>query len=203
MSNNHYSIRKIEESDIANVVSIHCAAFKHFFLTQLGTSFLTIYYDTFNRNKKGVMFGCFENENLIGFCAATEKSAGFNKHLILDNFITFAIQGLKLLFTNIKALIRLYYNSKKTNSEMRDDGQYAELFSIAVSPLKQNSGIGKLLLDKLESELKARKCNEVALTTDYENNEKTLKFYNNMGYKVLYEFKAYPDRKMYRLIKKI
>ena len=43
----------------------------------------------------------------------------------------------------------------------------------------------------------------VSLTTDYDNNNKAVGFYNSMGYKILYEFVTYPNRKMYRLIKKL
>jgi len=166
MQNSRFIIKKIERSDIDNVVVIHCASFQNFFLTLLGESFLKVYYNAFRKNKKAIMLGFFENGNLIGFCAATEKSAGFNSDLIISNFMLFALQGIKLFFTNIGALVRLYYNSKKTNLEVKNEGQYAELFSIAVSPLKQNLGVGKLLLVEIESELRLRKCKEIALTKE-------------------------------------
>lgn len=41
----------------------------------------------------------------------------------------------------------------------------------------------------------------LSLTTDKNNNESAIAFYWRNGYKVLYEFKAYPDREMYRFIK--
>lgn len=203
MENNNLKIKRIELLDINELVNIHCATFKSFFLTELGEEFLSVYYTAFCSSKQGIILGCFENEKLIGFCAGAEKSSGFNSGLIIGNFFAFTVQGFKLLFTNINALVRLYNNLKKANDKIKDDGQYAELFSIAVSPLKQNSGIGKLLLEELEYELKQRKCTELSLTTDHDNNENTLKFYNKMGYKVKYEFETFPERKMYRLIKQL
>lgn len=201
MCENCFLVRRIEESDINNVVSIHCASFQNFFLTQLGTDFLNVYYKAFSKSGKGVLLGCFNGEILVGFCAATFKSNGFNTGLIIDNFYSFVLQAFKLFFTNIKALIRLANNFRKVNQTVKDKGQYAELYSIAVSPLMQNSGIGKLLLNELESQLKQRKCNKLTLTTDYDNNNKTLQFYEKMGYNTMYEFITYPNRKMYRLFK--
>lgn len=41
----------------------------------------------------------------------------------------------------------------------------------------------------------------LSLTTDKVNNESAIAFYQRNGYKVLYEFTAYPNREMYRFIK--
>lgn len=198
----HYKIKPIEKSDITHVVEIHSASFKDFFLTHLGFDFLSVYYSAFQKAHEGIMFGCFENEKLIGFSAATEQSSGFNTKLIISNLPAFSLLAIKILTTNPKALIRLYHNSKKVN-DVRDKGLYAELFSIAVSPVAQKSGVGKLLLESLELELRKRQCKELTLTTDCENNEQALTFYNKMGYQIMYEFKAYPERKMFRLTKKL
>lgn len=50
--------------------------------------------------------------------------------------------------------------------------------------------------------LKADNINQLSLTTDYYGNESTIAFYKSMNFNVLYEFIAYPKRRMYRFIKK-
>jgi ribosomal protein S18 acetylase RimI-like enzyme len=97
----------------------------------------------------------------------------------------------------------VFNNFTKSNPNIHDTGQYAELLSIGVNPDIQGKGIGKLLLTNLEKKLKDKRIIDLSLTTDYYNNEKALKFYKALNYEIMYDFIAYPNRKMYRLIKKL
>jgi ribosomal protein S18 acetylase RimI-like enzyme len=196
-------IKRLLKSDIENVVRIHNDSFKNFFLTVLGDSFLKVYYNSIRKNNKGILLGIFDNGELCGFCAATNLSKGFNEQLILKNILPFSLIGLKLFFTQPDSLFRLYKNFKKNDLSDSDSHEYAELLSIAVLQNKQGLGLGKTLLLKLEDDLKLIGCNELSLTTDFYDNDKTIQFYRGLGYGVLYEFIAFPDRKMYRMIKKI
>jgi len=196
-------IKKIAKEDISEVIKVHKGSFKGFFLTELGDHFLTIYYDCVRKDQRGVLLGFYEEGQLLGFCAATSRSKGFNVHLIKRNIFQFSLLGVRLIFTKILSLIRLINNFTKTNSEIEDDGNYAELLSIAVSDANQGQGIGKKLMVQLENEMRLKACSLLSLTTDYDNNEKALQFYKGLGYSIYYDFVAYPHRKMYRMIKKI
>lgn len=196
-------IQIIEKQYISYVVEIHLKAFRGFFLSSLGDEFLQVYYDSIRINKRGILLGCFENDNLLGFCAATYLSAGFNSYLVKKNLIKFNKIGFYLLFTNPKGLIRLFKNFTKSNANISDNGQYAELLSIGVDPALHGKGIGSLLLTALEKEFKNQGVKELSLTTDYYNNEQTLKFYKSLNFKIMYDFIAYPNRRMYRLIKEL
>ena len=191
------------EEDINEVVKVHKASFRDFFLTELGDHFLQVYYNCVRKDKRGLLIGFYEGEELYGFAAATTSSKSFNRNLILENFFQFSFIGIGLLFTKTTALIRLFKNFSKTNASVNDKGEYAELLSIGVSDKKQGKGIGKKLLLELEGILKAKGCAELSLTTDFYDNEKAIGFYNSLGYKIFYDFIAYPNRKMYRMIKKI
>ena len=92
--------------------------------------------------------------------------------------------------------------TKKANN-IEDQEDYAELYSIGVSKQAQGKGIGKLLLMETEKQLRSESIDKLSLTTDYYNNESAVAFYHKMGYTTLYEFTTYPNRKMYRLIKKL
>lgn len=196
-------IREIEPNEIGQVLTVHQKAFEGFFLTSLGENFLKIYYNAIRENDRGILLGCFDNEQLLGFCAASTLSAGFNSYLVKKDFIKFAGIGMRLLFSKPKGLIRLFKNFTKANSNISDKGQYAELLSIGVDPTAQCKGAGRLLLTALEKELRDQGLKELSLTTDYYNNEKTLKFYKSLNYEVMYDFIAYPNRRMYRLIKNL
>lgn len=185
------------------IAAIHLVAFDGFFLSELGSGFLKMYYNTTRKNERGILLGCYENNQLMGFCAATSLSAGFNSYLVKKNIIPFSITGLKLLFSKPKALIRLLKNFTKSDDTIVDDGKYAELLSIGVSPSAQGKGVGRILLTTLEEHLKEKHVELLSLTTDFFDNEKTLNFYKGMNYEIMYEFITYPNRKMYRLIKKL
>jgi ribosomal protein S18 acetylase RimI-like enzyme len=196
-------IRKILKEDLHEVVDVHKNSFKGFFLTELGDNFLTIYYDCVRKDERGVLIGLFDEGQLFGFCAATTVSKGFNTHIVKKNIFRFSIVGILLLLTRIPSLIRLFKNFSKTNSSVKDEEEYAELLSIGVSDKKQGQGIGKKLLIQLEHELRIKGCSNLSLTTDYNDNEKAVQFYKGLGYTVYYHFVSYPNRKMYRMIKKL
>ena len=93
-------------------------------------------------------------------------------------------------------------DKKADGNVVEDKGEYAELYSIAVKPGNQGSGIGKKLLIATEGDV-AKHNSSISLTTDYYNNEKTIGFYHSLGYQNYYEFTTYPDRKMWRMIKNL
>lgn len=196
-------LRKANKKDINRIVSIHLDAFKGFFLTSLGRDFLQFYYSVFLKSSETVVYCAVDDGSVIGFSAATKVSKGFNKRLIMENFIRFVALSLKLIFTNPNSLLRLVNNLSKKSDEVEDEEDYAELFSIGVASTQQGKGVGKVLLAKTEEVLKLEGVKKVSLTTDYDNNDSAIGFYRSMGYTELYVFTTYPKRKMYRLIKNL
>lgn len=196
------SIRKASFDDIEAIVSIHQDAFKDFFLSSLGRSFLKLYYTSFLNSGGGVVFCATKDNELVGFSACSYVSSGFNVSLIKKNLFKYGIETIRLLFTKPGALVRLVRNLNKESSDtaINDNGHYAELYSIAVSPLCQGEGVGKLLLKTTENDV-VNHNDKISLTTDYYNNDKTISFYRALGYENYYEFITYPNRKMWRMIK--
>lgn len=197
-------IKKAQLSDVEGIVTIHQQAFKEFFLTSLGEKFLKLYYSTFITSGEGVVYCAAKDNEMVGFSACSYISRGFNTSLIKKNLIKFAIEALRLLFCKPKSLIRLAKNMNKETKDatIEDDGEYAELYSIAVSPSCQGGGYGRKLLMATEEDVKQHN-NKVSLTTDYYNNDKTIAFYRALGYEEYYDFITYPDRRMWRLIKNL
>ena len=78
-------VRPITNKHIDSVVTIHLDAFKGFFLTELGEDFLYTYYDSVRKNDRGLLLG-FEDDKLLGFCASTKLSAGFNSYLVKESY---------------------------------------------------------------------------------------------------------------------
>ena len=196
-------IEKAIVSDVKGIVAIHNNAFPDFFLTKLGDDFLCLYYKSMCKCEGAVTLCALEDGKVVGFSTTAIKSAGFNTRLIMDNIAGFIWEALKLLFTKPMSLIHLAKNMSKTKSEVEDKGEYAELFSIGVSPDCQGKGVGSKLLVGTEKILASKGVSKNSLTTDKFNNGSTIAFYQRNGYEVLYEFTAYPNREMIRYIKNL
>ncbi|WP_026727829.1 GNAT family N-acetyltransferase [Flavobacterium denitrificans] len=196
-------IRDLNISDVKKVAEVHEKSFKDFFLTSLGRHFLETYYAASINNNKSIGIGLFDNEEkLYGFATGTSKSLGYHKTLLLQNSFLFFKSLLLVSLNRPKVIFRLFKNINK-KSDKKDDKQYAELLSIAILPDLKGSGYGKVLLDEFEKKAKFHQASKIALTTDYNNNDNVIKFYNKSGYEVYYDFIAYPNRHMYKLIKKL
>lgn len=194
-------VKLASEENIIEIVKVHKSAFPDFFLTELGDTFLKLYYGSVLKSEEGILLVCLEDEEVIGFCAACTESKGFNIKLIKKNIGKYLLEGIRLSFIRPKAIMRLYNNLTKTSREVEDKGDYAELMSIGVNNNIQSKGIGQALLHELEEILKGACITKLSLTTDVSDNEKTLRFYSKSGFKTMYEFISYPSRKMFRLIK--
>ena len=196
-----YRILKI--SDAKEVAIIHEKAFEGFFLTTLGRPFLETYYKSCIKYINALAICAVDEKgSILGFIVGSLNSKGFHKRLILNNIYSYAIQLIIISFTKPKSLLRLYRNLNKEASP-EDCGDYAEVLSIGVLVEKKGLGIGKGLLFEFEKIINTENIKRVSLTTDLNSNEGVLKFYKSMGYGVYYEFTTYPDRQMFKLIKKI
>ncbi len=183
-------------------VDVHNQAFKGFFLTSLGDKFLNLYYNSVMKSDDGLVVCLLdENENTLGFAAGTKHSKGFHKKILKKNLFSYIRILFIVLITRPKAIFRLFKNLNKKVEGAEDDGNYAELLSIAVPPEHNGKGYGKKLLFAFEDELKNSNVRKIALTTDFYDNESVLAFYKKTGYDIFYEFTAFPDRKMYKMIK--
>lgn len=192
-------IRKATKKDVKAIVAIHMERFSNFFLTSLGTSFLTEFYKAFLKNKAILLV--LEDRSVVrGFAAGSYHNRGFFKQLILSNIFGFSIVGLRILLTKPQALKRML---RKAGHSEKNNLIFAELLSIAT--LKNNKGYGAALLSAFEQEVKKNNPENgvISLTTDFHDNEKTIQFYFSAGYEVMEIFETYEHRKMYRMVKNI
>ncbi len=195
--------RAISSFDIDRIIEIHMEAFTDFFLTTLGKSFLKTYYKSFISNEEGVAICACNKDNIIlGFSVGALNGKGFHRRLILKNIISFGVQFIKILAIYPSALIRLFKNMDKQTTK-KIEGKYSELLSIGVCNQAKGKGIGNALLKRFELEIQLKSVKIIILTTDYLSNENVVKFYQKAGYDIYSEFNTFPNRKMYKMIKKI
>ncbi len=195
-------VKRATTDDIAQIVKVHLSAFPGFFLTELGESFLKLYYSSVLKSDGGILLVGMDDNEVVGFCGACKRSAGFHSSLLKENLLKFGAMGARLIFTKPKAILRLAKNLTKTG-QVDDPGEYAELLSIGVRGDCQGKGVGKIMLKGLEKSLKDSGIKQLSLTTDSLENDKALQFYKGIGFSELYKFVTYPNRKMHRLIKNL
>lgn len=199
-------IRKGNKADVKNLVSLHEMVFEGFFMTSLGSSFLKAYYISALKLPDTVCYVAEEdNGEYLGFVFGRPYAKGYLHRVLKKGIVRFAFQGLALVFTRPKSLLRLAKNlDKKDKSGAIEDCQdYAEIGLIGVKPETKGKGVGHQLFNKFAEEVSRMGAKSISLTTDYYDNENTLTAYKAWGFRVLYEFVTFPDRKMYRLIKDI
>jgi ribosomal protein S18 acetylase RimI-like enzyme len=195
--------RVLERKDVEDVVDIHRDAFKGFFLTSLGRGFLRLYYTSCIASEESIAIGVWnEKDQMVGFSVGSQLSKGFHKRMIKRNLLSFVWMGTILFFKNPKNIKRLLNNLGK-NAGPEDTGEYAELLSIGVRPETKGKGYGKYCLECFEEELSKTDAKEVALTTDFHDNDGVIQFYKSKGYKIFYKFVAYPDREMLKMKKNL
>ena len=196
-------IQKATQQNVNAIVRIHKEAFSDFFLSSLGCTFLRLYYRCMIKSKEAITLCVIKDGIVVGFSTTALISKSFNIRLVRQNVLRFGIEGIRLLLFRPQALIRLINNFTKKSDVIDDACQYAELFSFGVSPAFQGLGAGRALLSETESIVYKKGGRALSLTTDKNNNDSAIAFYQSCGYQILYEFTAYPDRKMFRFIKKL
>ena len=198
-------IRKAGVADYRVLAEKHIEVFPDFFMSTLGLSFLQTYYKYVLRHPDTVSFFAVLNGEVVGYVVGRLRTKGFLKSVIKRHPIPFMWEGIKLVFTRPKALVRIFNNleKKQDNGQVEDNQDYGEIGLIGISPSLKGKGIGRLLLGQIELELRNHNVMRLSLTTDYYNNENTLAAYKAWGFSILYDFVTYPNRRMYRLIKDV
>lgn len=198
-------IRKAGAADYRVLAEKHVEVFPEFFMSTLGLSFLQTYYKHVLRHPDTVALFAEREGEVVGYLVGRLRTKGFLKSVIKRHPIPFIWEGIKLAITRPKALVRIFNNleKKQDKGQIEDTQDYGEIGLIGISPSLKGIGIGRLLLEQIESELRTHNVDRLSLTTDYFNNENTLVAYKAWGFSILYDFVTYPNRRMYRLIKDV
>jgi ribosomal protein S18 acetylase RimI-like enzyme len=191
----------LSKKDAIQVALLHKKAFSGFFLTGLGVSFLSVFYQSIFRHHKSIKIGLFDDQKLIGFAVGAKNSKSFYSSILKKNFIYLASSAFFPLLFNPLKIYRLFKSltsQKKTDETILDD---AILLSICVDPTSKTKGYGKILLSNFEK-VAFKFSALISLTTDAENNDKVNSFYAKNGYELHNSFYQ-GKRKMNCYIKKL
>jgi ribosomal protein S18 acetylase RimI-like enzyme len=181
-------LRSIRPSDIPKVVEIHMQAFPGFFLSFLGPAFLSLLYQGILCDPGGVAIAAYaDDQEIIGFVAGVTDQSGFYGRLISSRKWSFAKASLGALLARPLIAPRLI-RALRRPKEAAGSSASACLMSIAVRPMGEGRGIGRLLVEQFCSQVACRGATAVILTTDRYDNDRVNSFYQRLGFHVLRSF---------------
>lgn len=175
------SLSKLDVSETDQIAKIHQNAFQNFFLTSLGSNFLSVFYSSIIKSDKAIAIGAYYDNRLIGFAVGTKSKRGFYVDILKSNFGTLFYSAIKHLVFNPNKILRLAKSFLTKETTSKEYLNCASLLSICVEPNKSGGNIGKKLLEAFELETK-KYNNEITLTTDKDENEYVNAFYKKNGY---------------------
>lgn len=189
------SVRKMQRSDIDEVVAAHLKAFPGFFLSFLGAAFLRELYHSIVLDPTGISFVCCEGKEVKGFVAGTDQPAGLYRRLVRQRWWCFALAAIRPAVRKPAIAPRLW-RALRMPQEVPASPGVGTLMSIGVLPEEQGQGIAHELVRKFLSEARRRGLSEVNLTTDRLDNEEVNRFYQQLGFGVARIFTTPEGREM-------
>lgn len=189
-------IRKIKLSDVNHVVAVHLSSFPGFFLSFLGSRFLSLFYSGICTAPEGIAFVYLNDAGApVGFVAGTSNPGGFYSRLLKRDWLKFALASIVPVLKKPSTILRVARAvSHPSDNPIGDD--VAGLFSIGVLPELQGTGAGKILVQAFLDEAKQRGCKRVFLTTDRDNNNSVNSFYEKLGFEIERQYVTPEGRRM-------
>lgn len=189
-------INKTEKNFIDEIVKIHLATFKGFFLTFMGRGFLSLMYRSYAEYINAGILVAFKDDRAIGFLAYSSDLSGLYKYMIKERLIPFAWYSIGAFFRKpaiFMRLIRAFLKPKEAKREQK----YVEIASIGVAPDIISKGIGSQLISEIKAKVDFNEYAYITLETDAVNNEGANHFYKKNGFVIEREFETNEGRKMF------
>ncbi len=192
-------IRKVERNEktiVDEIVNIHLATFKGFFLTFMGRGFLRQMYLAYTEHNESDILVAQDGNKTLGFLGYSNNLSGLYKYMIKHRLIQFAWYSFLAFLRKPKVFMRLLRAFLKPGESTRDE-KYVELASIGVSPDIKSKGVGSMLIDALKKEVDFDVFEYITLETDALDNEAANKFYVKNNFEKVREFETHEGRKMF------
>ncbi len=179
--NDNIYVRHARTEDIDAIVVIHQESFIGFFLTFLGTRFLKLLYKGMLEDKGGVLIVAEEQGQVLGFVGGVESQSGFYRRLVQKRLIAFGWAASTALIRKPRIAPRLL-RALRRSSDSTDAAADACILSIAVARSAEGKGIGRLLVTAFSARMRSNHILTYCLTTDRDQNERTNRFYQSLGF---------------------
>ena len=197
-------IREASSNDLSAIASIHMAAFPRHFLTRLGKGFLHQYYHLIRSFPSGILLVSEEAKTgkLTGFVGGFLNPPAFYQ-MMHHKRLALALPMITPILRSPGLVARLLHNRRRVMNTANSQGpqnRVAELSSIAVHPLYQRLGIGKVLVVRFTAQAVEMNAVTIYLTADA-NDFDSNQFYIRLGFIREPYDDGPPDRPMYKYSK--
>ncbi|WP_156252043.1 GNAT family N-acetyltransferase [Pseudactinotalea terrae] len=188
------TFRPLEPRDARAAAAIHADAFPSFFLSDLGARFLAELYTVLADDPGCISVVAQRGRTIIGVASGPAQSRNYLASLAKRHFIRFALAALPRVAAKPSLIPRV---ARRLRSVGPDPSDYpALLSSICVSRRTQGRGVGRRLLAEWTERMHDRGATRIHLTTDRDANERTIGFYEGMGWTVSDAFETREGRRM-------
>jgi ribosomal protein S18 acetylase RimI-like enzyme len=189
------AVHPVRVEETPEIVDIHLASFPGFFLTFLGRRFLALLYEQIQQDDEGVVLVTTTDGRIAGFVAGVLHQGGFYQRLVKRKkwkFVRAAFGAVLRRPAIVPRLVRALQRPAEAQRSAAD----ACLMSIAVRPEAAGQRIGQQLVRAFCGEMWQRGAPTVCLTTDRDNNERTNRFYQQLGFQLSSTFVTPEGRAM-------
>lgn len=189
------AISRLTAEAASEAAALHSRAFPRHFLTSLGNRFLTLYYASVTSDPTSIAVAASQGERLIGLCVGSVDPAGFYSRLFRRKWFSFGLAAVPAAARRPSCIPRLLRaRSHGSSGATRPDT--AGLFSIAVDPTRQGTGVGHDLLGEFVRIAAERGACAVELDTDECENDAVNRFYLSAGFVVAESYVTQEGRRM-------
>ncbi len=190
------AVRPATAQDLPGIVNIHRKAFSHFFLTRLGSGFLTRYYQLVLNYESGIVLVSDGRNGLDGFVCGFVDPAEFYRRMWRTKR-AFVVPALSAMLRQPSLAAGVLYGVHRIQeSASRAPARSCELSSIAVAPEAAGSRLGKALMRAFLTEAWSMDAQYIYLTTDADGNDSANAFYRKSGFEHTRRFLQRKDRWM-------
>jgi ribosomal protein S18 acetylase RimI-like enzyme len=195
-------IRPAAAAEIPAIVKIHQESFPGFFLTFLGTDFLTLLYRGMLEDSEGILLVAAESGDPEGFVAGVVSQTGFYGRLLKSRKWLFAAAAARSALARPSIVPRLW-RALRRPQESRAAAADACLMSIAVAPRAEGRGLGGELVEAFCRVVLARGVRRISLTTDRVGNDRVNRFYEKQGFRLVRSYRTPEGRAMNEYIRDV
>lgn len=174
-------IRPMLKEHLTEVAKVHTVAFKGFFLTLMGESFLRHYYNSVLDYQMSIALVAVDsNSRIVGLAVGFKDPTGFYRH-----FRQYRVRMLPAmaigLFRRPWLMLKILRNAGRVSKDGdQDTGRIVELASICAILSKHH--VGTSLLEAFMLRAQEMGAGEVSLTTDEQDNLAVRAFYERHGF---------------------
>lgn len=177
-----YRVAPDRDDCVQQIVTLHRQTFPGGLLSELGEAFVHRYYRLLICGNAGTAYVGLQDNEMAGFIAFAQNPAKLAEAGFFREARNLALRRVFCLRMNPLVVLRAAIKRMKS----RELHHFPELLAIAVKPEYRRFGIGKLLVQQMESDLPESGITDYIVYTD---NPEGASFYQKRDFETLFRFR--------------